>query len=341
MLQFFLYKLLLFGDTLMPHSFTIPSEESFEFLSATTSKMTHNEAIDYANFFSITHSMPNDALPLALNVYQASATVRLDDTSFLTVPKTSPASSFPESSYRTPPASSRKLHPSPMTTKDSSHSEPNSPIPTTPTPHVNFSTPKAPSSSKKTTAVTNSSITFETIQNHLEAYQQHIVMLKNTFNADNIKVLIVEDNKSNQKIITRYAKNYINNSNVIIANNGQEAMNALNAEAFAVIFMDNQFPTGKLPDGSSNGLPNTSLGLEIIKKIRAGETTFNKDAFIVIQSGDDPDVIAQLCAAAGAYSCVLANKKYMNDKGINCVAEAFTFFFEEVLKHIKLGKLRA
>jgi CheY-like chemotaxis protein len=55
-----------------------------------------------------------------------------------------------------------------------------------------------------------------------------------------MKVLLVEDNLVNQKVATRFLEKL--GCKITVANNGQEALDAVQAEAFEIVFMDCQMP---------------------------------------------------------------------------------------------------
>jgi signal transduction histidine kinase/CheY-like chemotaxis protein len=105
----------------------------------------------------------------------------------------------------------------------------------------------------------------------------------------NNKILLVEDNRINQKIITS-ALAYLDCNNVIISNNGQEAINALIAcpldDPFQVILMDCQMP---IMDGYE--------ATNIIRQGKAGEE--NQHIPIIAITANAMQGDQDKCLAAG------------------------------------------
>ena len=57
---------------------------------------------------------------------------------------------------------------------------------------------------------------------------------------NNLRILLAEDNTVNQRIATRILEKF--GWKVIVVNNGQEVLNALNNQTFDVILMDDNMP---------------------------------------------------------------------------------------------------
>ena len=82
--------------------------------------------------------------------------------------------------------------------------------------------------------------------------------------SDELRILMVEDNKMNQLVLRKILES-VNYNNIVIANNGNEAIEALKTNTFDVILMDLQMP---IMDGyeATKIIRNGDLG-DIIKNI--------------------------------------------------------------------------
>ncbi|MFC7048377.1 ATP-binding protein [Emcibacter nanhaiensis] len=104
--------------------------------------------------------------------------------------------------------------------------------------------------------------------------------------ADNRKVLVAEDNLINQQIIREALK--VLNLDVTIVENGQEAINALERQAFDLVLMDIQMPV--------------MTGEEAIRWIRASEAPFRDVPIIALTANAMSDAETRyIQAGANAY----------------------------------------
>jgi len=112
-----------------------------------------------------------------------------------------------------------------------------------------------------------------------------------------MKILIVEDEKMNQLILSRFLKAMEQNINFEVAGNGQEAIEKYNEGGFNLIFMDIQMPVMD--------------GLTATKKIREMEKNSSSDFVIPIVglSGDATQIQLQMAKDAGMTD--YASKPYL------------------------------
>ena len=93
---------------------------------------------------------------------------------------------------------------------------------------------------------------------------------------DKLNVLLVEDNKINQKVAAKIIKNHA--CDVTITNNGQEALDALQDSPFDVVFMDIQMPVmdglkatrliRHMPDTEKSSVPIVALTANVLEDDR-------------------------------------------------------------------------
>ena len=89
------------------------------------------------------------------------------------------------------------------------------------------------------------------------------------------KILLVEDNKMNQKVVSLFVKKW-NNAHLTIANNGKEALDVIKQNDFDIILMDLQMPVMD--------------GFETIAAIRDGKAGKDIDAIpIIVLTADSTD----------------------------------------------------
>ena len=107
----------------------------------------------------------------------------------------------------------------------------------------------------------NIKLPFEIVQ--IKHHTTADATLLNT-NKEDLKILIVEDNKMNQMVIRKILQSF-NYTNLVIANNGNEGLECLKKESFDIILMDLQMP---IMDGyeATKIIRNGDLG-ELIKSI--------------------------------------------------------------------------
>ncbi|MBK8476689.1 MAG: response regulator [Opitutaceae bacterium] len=101
------------------------------------------------------------------------------------------------------------------------------------------------------------------------------------------RILVAEDNAVNQKVALRFLKTLGHPTS--LASNGQEALEALHHESFALVFMDVQMPV-------MDGLEATRI---IRKTQAAGELRLNPDLKIVAMTANALSGDRELCLAAG------------------------------------------
>ena len=101
----------------------------------------------------------------------------------------------------------------------------------------------------------------------------------------NSQILIVEDNLSNQQILTLYIKNHV--KKVDIANNGKEALNKVATTKYDLILMDIQMPVmdGFKATGKIRELENTSDSRTPIIAVTAN--AFPEDEIKCLEAGMD------------------------------------------------------
>ena len=136
-----------------------------------------------------------------------------------------------------------------------------------------------------------------------EANQKEELVTDKTFN--NIHILIVEDNKINQKIVSSILKKFEIEST--IANDGQEAVDLRKENEYDLIFMDIQMPI-------MNGIDST-------KEIISFEKDKNKNNIPIIaltSNTSDSDVAEYL--SIGMKECIA---KPVNAKGLNILLQKY------------------
>jgi CheY-like chemotaxis protein len=105
--------------------------------------------------------------------------------------------------------------------------------------------------------------------------------------SDDHLILVVEDNLVNQKVALKFLKNlgYV----AAIANNGQEALNALRRHPYKLVLMDVQMPV-------MDGLEATQM---IRKAQVAGEAGFDREIRIVAMTANAMTGDRELCLSVG------------------------------------------
>lgn len=101
--------------------------------------------------------------------------------------------------------------------------------------------------------------------------------------APRARVLLVEDNPTNQIVASMELKNL--NLDVALASNGEEALSALKTESFALIFMDCQMPVMD--------------GYECVKQIRLKEAKCGKHVPVIAMTANAMEGDRERCIAAG------------------------------------------
>ncbi|WKY45685.1 ATP-binding protein [Eubacteriaceae bacterium ES2] len=130
------------------------------------------------------------------------------------------------------------------------------------------------------------SLAFKTLKKRHESDRNHDTLLKETQTAStnidlrNVKILLVEDNLMNQKIVSKMLM--LHNNQCTLANNGWEAVQAVKDNDFDLIFMDCQMP---IMDG-----------YESTRKIREIEKTHVP---IIAMTANAMEGDRQKCLAAG------------------------------------------
>ena len=102
---------------------------------------------------------------------------------------------------------------------------------------------------------------------------------------DKIRVLLVEDNLINQKVLTLMLKQ--NNAEVIIANNGLEALNLYEEQDFDLIFMDVQMPVMDGLEATEHIRAHTKNKINYIPIVAITANAFNEDRDTAFKVGMD------------------------------------------------------
>jgi CheY-like chemotaxis protein len=98
-----------------------------------------------------------------------------------------------------------------------------------------------------------------------------------------LRILVAEDNVVNQRVISRMLEKM--GHRVLVAENGQLALNALQADPFDLVFMDMQMPVLD--------------GVEATRAIRAFESGTTRHVPIIALTANAFDEDRQLCLASG------------------------------------------
>jgi len=125
----------------------------------------------------------------------------------------------------------------------------------------------------------NISLTLEKVKHKTQAKRKTDIVIASKYAVD---ILLVEDDKVNQMVAKKMLQKF--HCNITIANNGQEALDILSEQSFALIFMDIQMPI-------MDGIKTTQIIREsdmnsIIIAMTANATNEDKDKCLSIGMND-------------------------------------------------------